>query len=112
MRAIGQVFAALAAGCISLSVNAQQARSILDADLGGTDRVLGRASIASRALPPRATDIQATTPAQRRAAVDAVWGPGFPPHVGLEIFDKFWGYVDAKFAAFQGVATVRKSPPA
>jgi hypothetical protein len=45
----------------------------------------------------------AMTPAERRAAVDAVWGRGLPTAVKLEIFDTFWNYVDARFAGFQGI---------
>jgi hypothetical protein len=40
------------------------------------------------------------TPAERRAAIDAVWGDGAPTAEKLAAFDTFWGYVDAKFAAF------------
>lgn len=43
------------------------------------------------------------TPAERRAAIDAFWGPGEPTAVKLQIFDRFWTYVDEKFAAFDGL---------
>jgi hypothetical protein len=77
--------------------------SVLDLRTGGEDRVLRRMALASGGFSRGASSFAGTTPAERRAAVDAVWGPGFPVEVNLEIFDKFWSYVDAKFAAFQGI---------
>ena len=43
------------------------------------------------------------SPADRRAAIDQVWGPGLPTAEKLRIFDTLWQYVDERFAAFQGV---------
>ena len=93
----------VAAATVLVALNAQTTTSVLDADLGIAERVLSRMSIASRVAPRGGLRTGAMTPAERRAAVDAVWGSGFSPEVSLEIFDKFWNYVDAKFAAFHGI---------
>lgn len=97
---IGGLFAILL-----IAADAQQP-SILDVDLGVgvANRVNGRLALAS--APPRSGAIRfgAMTPAERRAAVDTVWGPGFPTAEKLAIFDEFWSYVDEKFAAFQGIS--------
>jgi hypothetical protein len=98
------VFSLLGA-LVAGTLNAQTRGSILDADLGLgiAERVVNRMSIAQRPALRTGQRLGAMTPAERRAAVDAVWGPGFSPAIGLEIFDRFWNYVDAKFPAFQGV---------
>jgi hypothetical protein len=67
------------------------------------DRALARIAVAANHRP-RTRDvvrIGAMTPAERRAAIDAVWGDGAPTAEKLKAFDTFWQYVDAKFAAFQ-----------
>ena len=53
----------------------------------------------TRSLPSIAT----MTPAERRAAIDAFWGPGRSAAEELKIFDTFWQYVDTKSAAFQNL---------
>jgi hypothetical protein len=83
--------------------SARPPSSILDARTGGEERAFNRMVVAARPSAPRGAQVLAATAAERRAAVDAAWGPGFSPQAGLEIFDKFWTYVDAKFAAFQGI---------
>lgn len=35
--------------------------------------------------------------------IDAYWGEGLPTAEKLAIFDKFWSYADAHYAAFQGI---------
>ena len=35
--------------------------------------------------------------------IDAYWGEGAPTAEKLAIFDKFWSYADAHYAAFQGI---------
>jgi hypothetical protein len=78
--------------------------SIFDGDLGLGERVRGRLTMAAAPVPRRdAPRLGAMTPADRRAAVDAVWGPGLPTAEKLEIFDKFWNAVHTQFAAFQGI---------
>jgi hypothetical protein len=84
-------------------VMAQSSGRLLDFDTGMPATAAVRMALASRGLPPRGDYQTAMTAAERRAAVDAVWGPGFTPAVSLEIFDRFWNYVDVKFAAFQGI---------
>ena len=37
------------------------------------------------------------------ALIDAYWGEGVPTAEKLAIFDKFWSYADAHYAAFQGI---------
>jgi hypothetical protein len=97
--------AALCAGTVLVTVNAQTGRSILDVDLGVgvADRIAHRLSMAHRPTARPGQRLGAMTPGERRAAVDAVWGAGFSPETSLEIFDRFWTYVDEKFAAFQGI---------
>src|SRR5512145_708987 len=87
----------------AVRLNAQGPSSLLEASTGGEERAFNRMAVASRPSASRGAHVRATTPAERRAAVDAAWGPGFSPQVSLEIFDKFWTYVDAKFAAFHGI---------
>ena len=85
-----------------ITADAQQP-SILDFDLGIADRVASRMAIAARSMSRHAVPVAAMTPLERRAAVDTLWGPGLSTETKLEIFDKFWNYVDKKFAAFQGI---------
>ena len=94
---------ALGAALLVPGSSAQSKRRLLDADTGTPATVASRLALASRAVPPGSAYQRAMTAAERRAAVDAVWGPGFAPEVALEIFDRFWSYADAKFAAFQGI---------
>jgi hypothetical protein len=77
--------------------------SPLDADFGITERVMARMELAARIAEARAGAQAAMTPAQRRAAIDAVWGPGLPTSVKLQIFDTYWNYVDERFPGFQGI---------
>src|SRR5262249_20632102 len=59
-----------------------------------------RAMIAKQPVPA-STAFGSMTPAQRRQAIDAIWGPGAPTADKLAIFHTFWNYVDAHYAAFQ-----------
>lgn len=93
---------ALLAGVL-ITADARQQRSILDSDLSVSERVLTRMAMAAGSMPRGPVRFTATTAAERRAAVDAVWGPGLTTKIKLEIFDKFWNYVDVKFAAFHGI---------
>jgi len=79
--------------------------SIADVDLGLGARLSGRLTMAAAPVPRRrdGPPIGAMTPPERRAAVDALWGPGLPTAEKLAIFDKFWNAVDTQFAAFQGI---------
>jgi Peptidase family S41 len=45
----------------------------------------------------------AASAADRRVAVDDVWGEGLPTSQKLALFDRFWTDVDRRFAAFQGL---------
>jgi hypothetical protein len=101
---------ALSTTVIAISVLASGAKGqspVLDVDLGFRQHVLARLAAADtlavsrRVATPR--PLGAMTPAERRAAVDAFWGEGSPAAEQLEIFDRFWGYVDAKFAAFHNL---------
>lgn len=94
---------AFSAGIFEPALTAQSPRRLVDADTGTPTTVATRLELASRTLPPPSAYQRAATAAERRAAVDAVWGPGFAPQVAVEVFDRFWSYVDAKFAAFQGI---------
>lgn len=62
-----------------------------------------RAAMAAKPRLRPASSVRLTTAADRRAAIDAVWGAGEDTSVKLRIFDDFWNYVDAKFAAFDGL---------
>lgn len=85
------------------STPAHPQSSILEADLGGAERVFSRLAVAARPLPPAGPRAASMSPADRRAAVDATWGPGESTASKLQTFDTFWSYVDARFAAFQGI---------
>jgi hypothetical protein len=80
-----------------------QSTGLLDVDTGMPATVAARMALVSGELPQPGAYQRAMTAAERRAAVDAVWGPGFGPEVSLQIFDRFWNHVDVKFAAFQGL---------
>jgi hypothetical protein len=103
------VIAVIAAGLlITADARTQESRTqeaTVDAAPGFQARVTGRLTMAAAApaLRSDAPRISAMTPADRRAAVDAVWGPGLPTAQKLEIFDKFWNAVDTQFAAFHGI---------
>jgi Peptidase family S41 len=57
----------------------------------------------SRNIPTASGPLGVTTPAQRRAAIDAYWGEGPSTEAKLAIFEKFWNHADQRFAAFQGI---------
>ena len=73
-------------------------------DTGLARQLLTRMAVAAQ-MPARHASHQqrvgSMTPAERRQAIDTIWGAGAPTAEKLAIFDKFWNYVDAKFAAFQ-----------
>lgn len=102
-RRIVALVAAFAVSAAMATVIVRSASSLLDADTGLAERVIRRMAIADGPTPRSAGRLMAMTPAERRAAVDAAWGPGLPTATKLEIFDKFWSYADEKFAAFQGI---------
>ena len=62
-----------------------------------------RADAASRSVATAAIRYGQMSRAERRAAIDAQWGPGLSTAEKLQIFDTFWQYVDERFAAFQGI---------
>jgi Periplasmic protease len=61
-----------------------------------------RADLARLQTPSTVRYGQMST-ADRREAIDDVWGPGLSTAEKLRIFDTFWQYVDEHFAAFQGI---------
>jgi len=78
----------------------------LNADLGFGQRMSGRVAIAASAMKRSSSPspaVGAMTPAERRAAIDAYWGDGSSTAEKLQMFDRFWEYVDTKFAAFQNL---------
>ena len=95
----------IAAGfLLAPDAHAQEPMAGVDHALGV--RLSGRMTVATAAPVPRQRDgrtIGAMTPAERRAAIDAAWGPGLPTEEKLAIFDRFWNAVDTQFAAFQGI---------
>ena len=103
VRRSGLMLSVTAAAVLLMVPGTRAQFSILDADFGITDRVLARRDLAARAVEARGATQAAMTPAERRAAIDAVWGPGLPTSVKLQIFDTYWNYVDARFPAFQGI---------
>src|SRR6185436_2083475 len=77
--------------------------SAFDAAVVGAQWQAGmRASVAAHAVPA-GMPFGSMTPADRRQAIDAIWGPGAPTAEKHAIFDKFWSYVDAHYAAFQNI---------
>ena len=92
---------------ISVLIGGATPRSeLLDADLGFGQRMFGRMAVAASATKRSsspATAVGAMTPAERRVAIDAHWGEGSSTAEKLQMFDRFWEYVDRKFAAFQNL---------
>src|SRR4029079_16839839 len=79
---------------------------LLNADLSLDRQMYGR--LAGAAAPaPRAPGssrpIGSMSPAERREAIDAYWGEGPSTAEKLQVFDRFWEYVAAKFAAFHNI---------
>src|SRR5215472_9571395 len=75
-------------------------------EFGVGQQVLMRRAAATSSAPRPSRppgSLGVTTPEGRRAAIDAYWGDGPSTTEKLAIFDKFWAYADAKFAAFQGI---------
>src|SRR5687768_12396720 len=71
--------------------------------IGHTAQIQQRATLATVPVLRSSTPLAIMSPQQRRQAIDAYWGPGPSTAEKLQIFDKFWSYVDVKFAAFQGI---------
>ena len=71
---------------------------------GDSVRAQLRGTLATTSRGRTVTPYGSMTPVERRQAVDALWGSGEPTEEKLRIFDKFWSYVDAKYAAFQNLA--------
>jgi len=92
----------IAAAQAPAQTNTQQ---ISEAEYGLNAAVLMRKSVANAPLHQARVSraFGSMTPAERKAAIDAYWGRGPSTEVKLSIFDKFWNYVDTKFAAFQGI---------
>ena len=76
-RTLALVIAVFAASLV-LASDVRTQGSIADVDLGLGARLNDRVMMASAPVPPRrdGPPIGAMTPAERRAAVDALWGPG------------------------------------
>jgi hypothetical protein len=103
LRVVSVVAALIAA---STSVTRSSGQLLDRLDTGGLEQALARIAMAERsaaARPRRGTAVASLTPAERRAAVDAIWGSGPSTAEKLKTFDTFWQYVDAKFAAFQNL---------
>ncbi|HUR97345.1 MAG TPA: S41 family peptidase [Pyrinomonadaceae bacterium] len=84
-------------------VSAASAQSHHDIKVGYQAQLDRRIALTANSPIRSTTPLGTMTPQQRRQAVDAVWGAGPPTAEKLRIFDKFWSYVDAKFAAFQNI---------
>src|SRR5689334_4031115 len=96
---------AIAIALLSSSVIGQQAGTLPpDLEWGQVRAMRQRAALAQAHTPQRpGRSLALMTPVERRQSVDSLWGPGEPTEVKLRIFDQFWNYVDARFAAFQGI---------
>jgi len=109
LRRIGVLRAFTVLTIVSCSVFVRGASGpdqLLNADLSIDQRLSAR--FAAAAAPARRADglsrpVGSMSPAERREAIDAYWGDGPSTAVKLQTFDKFWQYVDAKFAAFQNI---------
>ncbi len=99
----------LAAGCLLLAIGSD-ARSRPQHDAVWTSsasgpQIVARVDLLGRALHESrlSADVASLTPSELRAAVDEYWGEGLPTAGRLQIFDKFWAYADAHYAAFQNL---------
>ncbi len=84
---------------ISLSITAQHQNLTVGYQAHIDKRIALTATSPTRSQTPLGT----MTPLERKQAVDTYWGPGPSTAEKLLIFDKFWSYVDTKFAAFQNL---------
>jgi len=78
----------------------------LVADLG--PQVAARAGLLANPPPARRlrsglTSLARMSRSELDGLIDAYWGEGAPAADKLAIFDKFWSYADAHYAAFQGI---------
>jgi len=71
--------------------------------LGHEAILKARAIVVGEPVPRLSAPLSLTSPQDRRQAIDAYWGPGLSTADKLTLFDQFWQYADAKYAAFQGV---------
>src|SRR6185369_7988474 len=102
-RAVLALLVTIAAAHAQAHVDPEQ---ILSAEFGVNRQLLMRRAFTSSSAPRLATSSRALgtmTPAERRDAINSYWGEGPSTEEKLAVFDKFWEYTDAKFAAFQGV---------
>jgi len=100
--------ALLCVSTVAQTPDPPQRSNIDNAEFGVHRQLLLRRDLASSPASPSNTStssrsLGSMTPAERRAAIDAYWGQGLSTEEKLAIFDKFWTYADAKFAAFQGI---------
>lgn len=93
------VLALFSLGCLAGQTIAQNSGPVV----GNVARIQERATLATGSVPRPSNPHAITTPAERRQAINAYWGPGPSTAEKLQIFDEFWTYVDVKFAAFQGI---------
>ena len=84
--------------CLSAALAAQAPQQD-ELVVGNAAQTQRRAIQATVPVPRPGTPSVITTSAERRQVIDAYWGPGPSTAEKLQIFDKFWSYVDVKFAA-------------
>lgn len=94
---------------VALAAGARPAahREALAASSSLEPQVTARATLLARptATSRRAVELGSLSGKDLRAAVDAYWGPGAPTAEKLQVFDTFWAYADAHYAAFQRLDT-------
>jgi len=83
---------------VALTSEASGQSQLLNADLGADQRMLARAALATSGMKRLSSPaaVAAMTPAERRAAIDALWGEGSPTAEKLQVFDRFWEYVSGR----------------
>ena len=104
VRTLAIILAAAACvggGAFGTSARAQQPPT--EPEVGHPLALAARAALASAPVPRPPVSSGLTSPQDRRQAIDEYWGEGLPTADKLDLFDKFWQYADAKFAAFQGI---------
>jgi peptidase S41-like protein/tricorn protease-like protein len=89
--------------CLCSPLNKQVSAQNTEPIIGNQAQVQRRVTQASAPAQRSSTSFALMSPQDRRQAIDAYWGPGPSTTVKLQIFDKYWLYVDQKFAAFQGI---------
>ena len=95
--------AAAIIGGLLLSSSARAQPTAGTPQLGHEAILKARAMVAGEPVLRSSAPLSLASSRDRRQAIDAYWGTGLSTADKLALFDQFWQYADARYAAFQGV---------